>query len=208
MTIGKGGAWGREVERPADLVVARNDADLAARLQHGRADATAAPVAVSSGDLARTLGSAPVDGRRTLNELPIDLVAVRLDGVEAPVYACAHVVIRPPWWRGGWLRGSTVVVMNAEFIGRWDVAPRGHPNDGRVEVFEVDGRFGVRQRLAARRRARTATHVPHPLIRTRSVRSADWSFASPMSVVVDGVRAGTARDVAVAVVADAAVVYA
>ena len=109
---------------------------------------------------------------------------------------------------GSWWRGEIVVVMNAEFLGDAEVAPRGHPNDGRVEVFEVDGRFGVRQRLAARRRARTATHVPHPLIRTRSVRSADWSFASPMSVVVDGVRAGTARDVAVAVVADAAVVYA
>jgi len=211
VTIGKGGAWGREVERPADLVVARDDADLAARLQRQRADATRAPVAVRSGDLARTLGSAPVDGRPTLNELPIDMVTVRLGDVEAPdrsVPACAHVVICSPWWRGGWLRGRAVVVMNAEFIGHWDVAPRGHPNDGRVEVFEVDPRFGIRQRLAARRRARTATHVPHPLITTRSVRAADWSFESPMAVLADGVRVGVAREVAIAVVADAAVVYA
>jgi hypothetical protein len=208
VTIGKGGAWGRQVARPSDLVVARDDADLAARLQRGRVEATAVPVAVSSGDLARTLGSATLDGRATLNELPIDMVEVRLGGVEVPVYACAHVVIRSPWWRGGWLRGRTVVVMNAEFIGRWDVAPRGHPNDGRVEVFEVDSRFGLRQRLAARRRSRTASHVPHPLITARSVRAADWSFESPMAVLVDGVRIGTARHVAIAVVADAAVVYA
>lgn len=206
MTIGRGGAWGREVEPPADLVVARDDADLAARLERRRTDATAAPVAVRSGDLARTLGSASVDGRSTLNELPIDMVTVRLGELEVP--ACAHVVIRSPWWRGGWLRGRTVVVMNAEFIGDWDVAPRGHPNDGRVEVFEVDARFGIRQRIAARRRARTATHVPHPLITTRSVRAADWSFESPMTVLVDGVRIGAGREIAVTVVADAALVYA
>lgn len=211
MTIGKGGAWGREVERPTDLVVARDDADLAARLERRRADPAAPPVAVRSGDLARTLGGTPVGGRSTINELPIDMVTVRLGDVEAParsVLACAHVVIRSPWWRGGWLRGRAVVVMNAEFIRDWDVAPRGHPNDGRVEVFEVDARFGVRQRLAARRRARTATHVPHPLITTRSVRAADWTFASPMTVLVDGVRIAAARDVAITVVADAAVVYA
>ena len=208
MTIGKGGVWGREVERPADLVVARDDADLATCLQRGLAGATAVPVAVRSGDLARTLGSVSLDGRSTLNELPIDLVTVRLDGLDAPVPACAHVVLRSPWWRGGWFRGRTVVVMNAEFIGQWDVAPRGHPNDGRVEVFEVDNRFGIRQRLTARHRARTATHVPHPLITTRSVRAADWRFESPVAVVIDGVRIGTAREVAVAVVADAAVVYA
>ena len=211
MTIGKGEAWGREVQRPSGLVVARDDADLAARLQRQRTDATLEPVAVRSGDLARTLGRAPVDGRPTLNELPIDMVSVALGDVESPdrsLLACAHIVIRSPWSRGGWLRGSAVVVMNAEFIGDCDVAPRGHPNDGRVEVFEVDARLGTRQRFAARRRARTATHVPHPLIATRSVRTAQWSFESQMTVVVDGQRIGSARDVAIAVVADAAVVYA
>ena len=211
MTIGKGEAWGREVQRPSGLVVARDDAELAARLQRQRTDATLEAVAVRSGDLARTLGRAPVDGRPTLNELPIDMVSVLLGDVESPdrsLLACAHVVIRSPWWRGGWLRGSAVVVMNAEFIGDCDVAPRGHPNDGRVEVFEVDSRLRARQRLAARRRARTATHVPHPLITTRSVRTAQWSFGSQMTVVVDGQRIGSARNVAIAVVADAAVVYA
>jgi hypothetical protein len=206
VTIGKGGAWGREVDPPAGLVVARDDADLAARVERRRTDPTAAPVTVRSGDLARTLGSASVDGRSTLNELPIDMITVRLGDVEAP--ACAHVVIRAPWWRGGWLRGRTVVVMNAEFIGDCDVAPRGHPNDGRVEVFEVDARFGLRQRLAARRRSRTGTHVPHPLITTRSVRAADWSFESPMTVVADGVRIGAGSEIAITVVADAGVVYA
>ncbi len=28
--------------------------------------------------------------------------------------------------------------MNAQFLGRWDVAPRGHPNDGRLDVLDAD----------------------------------------------------------------------
>ena len=27
-----------------------------------------------------------------------------------------------------------LAVMNAQWIGRWDVAPKGHPNDGMVEA--------------------------------------------------------------------------
>ena len=208
MSVRKGEAWGREVEPPVDLVIARDDADLAAHLERRRTDRDVPAVTVRIGDLARTLGSAPVEGRPTLHELPVDLLAVRVGASDRTLPACAHVVIRSPWWRGGWLRGRAVLVMNAEFIGDSDVAPRGHPNDGRVEVLEVGSDFGLRQRLAARRAARTATHVPHPLIATRSVRTASWTFESPMTVLVDGVRVGTERSVEVTVVADAGVVLA
>ena len=122
--------------------------------------------------------------------------------------ACAHIIIRNPWWRGGWWRGSVVVVMNAEYIGEWDVAPRGHPNDGRVEIFEVGSSFGVRRRWQARRRVHSATHVPHPGIDTRPVRTASWSFRVPKSILVDGRRIGSARVVEVTVAPDAAVVHA
>jgi diacylglycerol kinase family enzyme len=98
--------------------------------------------------------------------------------------------------------------MNAEFIGEWDVAPRGHPNDGRMEVFDVDASMTVRDRIAARRRLRTGTHVPHPRVSTRSVRRGAWSFARPLEVVVDGRRIGRASSLAIDVVPDAAIVYA
>jgi hypothetical protein len=211
VTIGKGTPWGRSVEPPEDLVVVDTDAELAARLDAGRRDPSAPPVAARSGDMARTLGVAALAGRATLNELPIDLFELRVgdrDGELRTLVGCAHVLMRPPAWRGGWWRGPAVVVMNAEFIGDWDVAPRGHPNDGRVEVFEVDPDLAVRQRLAARRRVRTGTHVPHPLITTRSVRRASWTFEAPMAVVVDGVGAGTAHRVELEVVDDAATVLA
>jgi diacylglycerol kinase family enzyme len=106
------------------------------------------------------------------------------------------------------LRGPVVLVMNAEFIGEWDVAPRGHPNDGRIEVVEAGRDLGIRQRLAARRRLPAAAHLPHPRITTRSVRTARWDFGAPMAVRIDGIAAGTARSVEVTVVPDAAVVHA
>jgi hypothetical protein len=205
MTIKPDEPWGRVVARPRGLVDAHSDAELASLLAVP-GDRTCPGVIARGGDLAKTLGAPTVDRRTTVNELPVDLVEVRAGA--ATVTACAHVVIRSPWWRGGWWRGPIVLVMNAEFIDEWDVAPRGHPNDGRLEVFEVDATFGVRQRVEALRRLPAATHVPHPAITTRSIRSATWNFTRPMTVVVDGRRQPTARAVSVTVVADAATVYA
>lgn len=206
MTIKPRSPWGREVDRPDELVVVDSDAAIVDELagsggQH-------ALVAIGGGDLARTLGNPPITGRSTLNELPIDLMRIRLDERPDTFTACAHLVARSPWYRGGWWRGPLLMVMNAEYHGHWDVAPRGHPNDGRVEMFLVDGGFGVRERLAARRRLPMGTHVPHPSISTRSVRSGTWEFPSPRAVFADGRSLGLASAIEVVVAADAATVYA
>ncbi len=97
--------------------------------------------------------------------------------------------------------------MNAEFIGGYDVAPRGHPNDGRVETFVVAESMTVRQRWELRRRLRNATHLPHPHITTRSVRSATYDFDVRLRVFADGVDVGSARSITVTVRPDAAVVH-
>ena len=204
MTIKPGASWGRQVAPPDGLIVVDGDAALVAALARSGGH----PIAVGSGDLARTLGVTSQGGRTTVNEVPIDLVEVRLDDASEPLMACAHVVARSPWTRGHWWRGPVLGVMNAEFIGDWDVAPRGHPNDGRAEIFEVDSSLSTRDRLAARRRLPTGTHVPHPQVVTRSVRHAAWTFPQPLVVIVDGRRAGRASSLAIRVVPDAAVVYA
>ena len=207
MTIKPGDQWARQVPRPETLVTVDSDHALVEALE----DDAGTPVAVAHGDLARTLGVSPSSRRRlagdTVNELPIDLVRVTLDG-GAPYTACAHVVARSPWRRGHWWRGPILAVMNAEFIGDWDIAPRGHPNDGRVEVVEVDARMSLRHRLAARRRLRSAGHVPHPDIITRSVRTRTWTFPHELDVLVDGRLIGRASTITVTVVPDAATVYA
>lgn len=196
VTIERGRSWGQAVPRPDTVVVASSDAELA-----GLLDDPAAQVALRGGDMFTTLGARPPDGRTEFQRLPVDLVDVRLDG--AAHRAVSHVVVRSPRWLGGSARGELIVVMNAEYLGGLDVAPRGHPNDGKVEVFTISSELGLRQRLAVRRRARSASHLPHPSITTRSVRSARWEFDHPRVVVVDGVARGRAAVVEVDVVPDA-----
>jgi hypothetical protein len=200
VTIRPGEQWGRAVRRPAGLRHAGSDAELAALLADG------VPAAASGGDLARTLGRPRVEVADELREVPVDLMSVTVDGAD-PVHAVAHVVARSPWWRGSWWHGPVVVVMNAEFMGEWDVAPRGHPNDGRVETFEAVAGLGVRQRLACSRRLRSAGHVPHPGIATRSVRAATWTFDRPVEAIADGRTIGRGHRLEVAVLPDAAVLY-
>jgi diacylglycerol kinase family enzyme len=151
--------------------------------------------------------AASLTAQEMVNEYPIDLLEVRLDDGEASIVAVAHVVARSPLTRGGRLRGRILAVMNAEFLGTWDLAPRGHPNDGRVEVVEVDPSMSIRDRLHARGRLPTGTHVPHPSITTRSIRSASWRFEPALDVVVDGRRVGRASSMSIDVAADAASVY-
>jgi len=209
MTIKPGQAWGRPVPRPPDLVVVHSDVELANAISQERG----LPIGVGGGDLARTLGVTSASAgtlatRPTVNEYLIDLLEVRIDGAEEPIVTCAHVVARSPWRSGHWLRGRILVVMNAEFIGEWDIAPRGHPNDGRVEIVDVDASMTARERLAARRRLPTGTHVPHPSITTRSVKTGSWQFERPLDVVADGRRVARASSLSIDVLADAATVYA
>jgi hypothetical protein len=203
MPIAKGESWGTTTGRPSDLRVAADDADLARLLSDG----TAQPTAVALGDVYRTIGARPIGSRDVLLCLPIDLMRITIGDGEA-LNGVAHVVAHRPPMRGGWLRGEVLVVMNAEFIGDYDVAPRGHPNDGRVESLFVAADLSARQRHAVLSRLRTATHLPHPHITTRSIRTASWEFERDMTVRVDGVGQGRTRTLTVEVVADAAVLYA
>ena len=189
MTIRPGASWGQEVPTPSGLVVADTDAEFV-RLASGPGE----PTRASGGRRSRSHRSEPLadqPARDTMLELPIDLMEVSSD--IGDFTACAHVVARPPSEPRRMVGRPVVAVMNAQFIGRWDVAPRGHPNDGRAEVFEADAGLSIRDRLAVRRRLPLGTHIPHPRIRTRSVREATFEFASPMALWVDGCSVGRVR---------------
>lgn len=202
MTIEKGADWGRAVARPDGLRIASSDAELAALLTDG----SGRPTAASSGDLFKTMGSRQIGDRTELMAFPVDLVEVAIDE-RASIMAVAHVVAQLPTRQGGRWRGPILAVMNAEFIDDYDVAPRGHPNDGRVETFQVAADMSVRQRWELRRRLRSARHLPHPQIATRSVRTATIDFDQPMRVAVDGVATGSGRSITVRVHPDAALVH-
>jgi hypothetical protein len=200
VTVEKGVDWGGTGPVPDDLVLVRTDAEARAAVVAARASGGPLPtLGLLGGDLARTLGGGrdgAGDGSR-LREAgtlaTVDLGVARLDGVAHPFVA--HLVARRSWWRG-----RVVAVMNAQFLGAWDVAPRAHPGDGRLDV--LDGDLGLGDRWKARRRLPAGTHVPHPGIEQR--RTASWSttFARPTPVHLDGTAVVTARTVVVEVEPD------
>lgn len=202
MTIRAGDEWGRPVSRPTGLRSVDDDAALVAALTDG----SESPTAIAGGDIARTLGSPSPETRDEIIEYTVDLMRVVLDdGIEH--IAISHVVARSPWWTGSWWHGPVLAVMNAEFLGKWDVAPRGHPNDGRVETLRCASGFPIRQRIAVARRLSSGTHLPHPGIATRSVQHADWTFERRLTVFVDGLDVGRSHRVEVTTLPDAANIF-
>ncbi len=153
MPVKRGDEWGEATTAPIDAVEVHSDAALAAVVT----GAEPRPVVVRGGDVHRSLG-APAATRATMR-VPIDLITVTADGRR--LAAVAHVIARR---RGsfGWWRGRIVAVMNVDHLGDWDAAPRAHPNDGWLDVIEVDQSMSLRARWQAWRRLRTGSHVPHP----------------------------------------------
>ena len=200
MTIRKGEPWGEAAEAPAGLRLFDDDRAVGKWL---RASGAHAPeqIGIRSGDLARTMGGgAPGRFEGTVTRAPVDLLRVRLDGSET--LALSHVVLRDRCWLG-----RVVLLMNAQFLGRRDVAPRSHPNDGRLDALEVEPSMPLRARWQAVRRSVTGTHLPHPSLRVRQ--GPQWSqrFERPIWCWLDGVRVGRVTEVEVEVVPDGLVVY-
>ena len=202
MTIEKGKPWGRpraELAGPPPGTAASDAAARAVVERARRANEPVPPVVLLGGDLARTVGggadpahAAGVDAMA----LPCDIASVLLDGRQH--WFVAHLVARRSWWHG-----RVYAAMNAQFVGRWDVAPRSHPNDGRLDVVDVAPAMRRRDRLAARRRLPTGTHVPHPAVRTERTAAAQVTFDPPLRVWLDGVDVGEVRNVSLRVEPDA-----
>ena len=133
--------------------------------------------------------------------MTVDVMRVTIDDGE-PTWGVAHVVARRRW-----LHDELAFVMNAEFYGPYDVAPRSHPNDGKADVLRVDASMAWRERLQARRKARTGSHLPHHHLSLRSVSEIGLDFDRPMVVWIDGVRCGAARRLLVTVEPDAFTAY-
>jgi hypothetical protein len=202
MPIRKGDDWGRACTAPEGLQVFADDAALGRSVAERRSRGESlSPVGVRRGDLARTLGGGT--GDRFAGEVvrgTVDIVRLEVDG--DVTWCTSHVVARrfDSWWRG-----EVWFVMNAQYHGTLDLAPRGHPNDGRVEILHVAARMPWRTRRAALRRARTGTHLPHPLIAVSSAGTKPTAidFDRPLDVWVDGRRWRRARSMSITVEADA-----
>ncbi len=203
MTISKGQPWGESAQAPSDLVVIDDDAAAGALVTKHRAAGTPVPsFGVRHGDLARTVGGGAV-GRFDGEVLRAPIDALRVTADDDVGWAVAHVVARRSWWRG-----EVLLAMNAQFCGSYDVAPRSHPNDGKVDVLRVSAQMPVRARLQARGRSRTGTHLPHPQMTLASAPEFTAEFGRPLTVWLDGRKWRTTRSLTVTVEPDALMLYA
>ena len=195
MIGGRGPGWGVDYgaagEIPPDALTADSDA-AAGRIvaEARRSNRAVPPVVLTGGDLARTLGVAPAGTASappvaaTGARVAVDVGAALIDG--RLHWFVAHLVARRSWWRG-----RLLVAANASFIGRWNAAPRSHPGDGRLDVFDASPPLTVR--LAARRRLPSGTHVPHPNITQRRTAAAQYDFDPALDIYLDGRRLARAR---------------
>jgi len=204
MTVRKGEVWGSTGPAPDGLVFAGSDAELFALVNGARDRGEPIPaIGLHGGDLWRTVGGIddPDRFQGDVAALPVDIV--RVDIGTRVAWSAAHVIARR--WRG-W-RGPVVAVMNGQYVGRNDVAPRAHPGDGVLDVVEVDASMGLRERWQARGRLPLGTHVPHRSIAIRRVRTATIDLGTTLPVAVDGQRIGSSRRLVIDVEPDALVVY-
>jgi hypothetical protein len=202
LTIRKGEPWGEPGPTPPDLVVLRSDLEVHRWvIGHRQAGTPIAPFGLAGGDLARTVaGGSPDQFQGCSVRLTLDLVRVEVG--QQVTWSASHVIARRSWWRG-----ELMFAMTAQFYGGYDVTPRGHPNDGRMDVLTVDAALPARVRAQARSRARTGSHLPHPALAVRQVQEWTAEFARPLVVWVDGRRWVTAEDVRLVVEPDAYTAY-
>ena len=183
--------FGEAGEIPPGALAAGSDAAAGEIVAEARrANRAIPPVLLTGGDLARTLGLTPV---RAAAPRPVTAAGARFEvDVGAALvdgrlrWFVAHLVARRSWWRG-----RLLVAANASFVGRWNAAPRSHPGDGRLDVFDADPSLSVR--LAARRRLPAGTHVPHPQITQRRTAAAQYDLDPALDIYLDGVRLERAR---------------
>ncbi|HMQ25254.1 MAG TPA: hypothetical protein PKA98_04660 [Acidimicrobiales bacterium] len=183
MTVRRGQAWGETGPLPDDGVVVRTDAEARAVVEAARRGGEdPPPLGLLGGDLCRTLG-----GRGDERRLPsadatravVDLGCVLVDGRQ--FWFVAHLVARRSWWHG-----PVVLAANAQWLGSWDVAPRSHPGDGKLDVVVAD--LSLRDRTKAWRRLPQGRHVPHPGITERQVEAVQLDLAPACPVWLDGER--------------------
>lgn len=205
MTIRKGVDWGTTAPTPATLALVRSDSELREFLSDARLMGVApGPFGLLGGDLMRTVGGSGDESRLTtaqdVTHLTIDAVRVIADDMRIGWFA-AHCVIRHGWWRN-----TLIGAFNAQFLGSWDVCPRGHPNDGKIDIITVSAAMSIRQRVMARQRLPLGIHVPHPQIIIRQSPTTVIMLDKPMKLWLDGQTWGSAQRIEFVVEPDSFVV--
>ena len=205
MVVRRGHNWGSVGSPDPSLPVACDDTHASQLIERGCKE-----FILASGDMARTVGASPPSPSSSYRRLPIDLVTIGMidsRGHTSTLLSMSHCLIRQPCASGGILRGSITVICNAQFLRGRDIAPRGHPNDAKIEVVEFSHDLSLRQRLLVLQKMRTGDHLPHPAIHVRQI-SGQTKIGVKGTVVIDGRRLGTRTVEYIEPITDGVVIWA
>lgn len=194
--IERGRDWGVAAVVPAGLVECRDDQQAA------RASGA---VFLTGGDVHRGLGrplSPTIGDEATVVAVDRLFCEVTTAAGILEIPAFSHVLV-------GRLSGRSrfVACVNAGFVGALNLTPRSHPGDGRFEVLRIEEHMPMRQRMIARRKARTGTHVPHPGISISSEIGLVLERQGSEPLVIDGRRIRSWRAARITVEPGAVRVY-
>ncbi len=216
MAIRPGEQWGVPYDGRSAVVVNGDMAELAAVVaaKPGRPIAWNPTV---EAPLARAVGLRPWASTEPAwnYELPMDVLLLSDGRIALNLIVLGTAPARLRRWTRSWSfdmlaasgtlstapAAKSVVIAIGQFWGELDLVPRGHPGDGRAEVHTYRLRGADRPKL--RRRLRSGTHVPHPDIEQRSVKSYSVCCARPIALEIDGRAEGTVTELQVTVHHDA-----
>jgi hypothetical protein len=213
MTIRKFGSYGTPVLRPPTLNVLRSDLEIA---QHYVSGDSATPCTVTRGSIAESLGISRemsfIDAQPNQQMTLVDIDLLQIEyrtttSTKLGSRASSRIVVagtialqhRTPL-------STCLLLSNSGILRSRDVLPRAHPNDGFVDVLEVDPKITMRQLAIAWSRSATGSHLPHPSFRVS--RSSDFQWTgSPAQMIADGVTYKGVVWLQCTVLADAMSVY-
>jgi len=195
MTIRYGEKWGKPITVPVDTPVATTDREVASLYSQGHS-----VIRLEGGDLHRVFGQPARRADHELWAFPIDVGWCSSNSGRQ--LFVAHLLV-------GMRRGiPETAIMNSGFYGEWELAPRGHINDGRFEVVSLH--IPRAERREFRRRVVSGSHIPHPGIEIRSIKKwqgsaaiKKWQGSADGKVLLDGVACSIHGPLSVEVEADA-----
>ena len=196
MTISKHGLYGTPVSRPTTLHVLQSDIEIA---QHYVSGDTATTCTVTHGSIAQSLGISSgriqdPDPNQQMTLVDIDLLQIdfrtttssNANSKTSSSTTSRIVVAGTISIQDRTLLSTCLILSNSGLLRSRDVLPRAHPNDGFVDVLEVDPKISIRQRAIAWRRSAIGSHLPHPSFRVSRSIDFQWS-GSPAHMIADGV---------------------
>ena len=196
MTISKHGLYGTPVSRPTTLHVLQSDLEIA---QHYISGDTATTCTVTQGSIAQSLGISSgriqdPEPNQQMTLVNIDLLQIDYrtttslnananakSSTTSRIVVAGSIAIQHRT-----LLSTCLILSNSGLLRSRDVLPRAHPNDGFVDVLEVDPKISIRQRAIAWRRSAIGSHLPHPSFRVSRSIDFQWS-GSPAHMIADGV---------------------